>query len=164
MRKKIRSILLETDYTSYDNDSNQPFWGNIGAGILVYCSSTQRFLIDHRSEFVNEPNTYGVFGGKLDEGVEENIKETAQREFVEETGFKGSIKLIPAYIYKTSGFQYHNFIGIIDKEFTPRNSWESQGHLWLDWNDLQNLNNKHFGLTSLLKNSQGLIQKIIKEY
>lgn len=164
IRKKIRSILRETDYTEYDNDSGKPFWGNIGAGVLVYCSSTGRFLVDHRSEFVNEPDTYNVFGGKLDEYENESIVDAVHREFDEETQYSGDIKLIPAYVFKTKGFEYHNFIGVINEEFEPIASWESQGHLWLTWEELQELQPKHFGLKGLLKNSESLIKKTMKEY
>jgi hypothetical protein len=54
----------------YDNDSDEKFWGNLGAGILPI-SRTGRILIAYRSLDVNEPHTWGIFGGKLDEDCDE---------------------------------------------------------------------------------------------
>ena len=45
----------ETQYTEYDNNNDEPFWGNQAAGVLPFCVKTKKFLINLRSEFVNEP-------------------------------------------------------------------------------------------------------------
>jgi 8-oxo-dGTP pyrophosphatase MutT (NUDIX family) len=125
-KNKIRQIIREAfevqlneyggeNYPLY-NDSNSPntkvFWGKKAAGILAYAMDTKKFLVPLRSEHVYQPLTYGVIGGKLDEG-ENNIKQAAIREFEEETDYSGTIKLIPLYIFKTEGFEYNNFLGII---------------------------------------------------
>lgn len=114
-----RYILEASDYTLYANDSGSKFWGNIGAGVLAISKNTGRILISYRSKYVNEPNTWGVVGGKLDDD-KNPPKKAANREFKEETGYAGKLELIPAYIFKTKGFAYHNFIGIISDEFNPR--------------------------------------------
>jgi 8-oxo-dGTP pyrophosphatase MutT (NUDIX family) len=159
MRNRIRKLLVEIDFSEYDNDSGEPFWGNIGAGVLAFCTETERFLLDHRSEYVNEPHTFNVYGGKVDERVEEDLEQTVRREFEEETGYMGRIKLISLHVFRTKGFEYHNFLGLIEHEFKPINSWESQGHVWVTWEELLAIPNKHFGLSHLLsKDSKKIFQ------
>lgn len=164
MSNKIKKLLREVDYSAYDNDAGAPFWGDVGAGVLVFCKSTQRFLLDHRSEYVNEPNTFGVFGGKVDEQDQESLDQTVRREFEEETGYDGSMKIIPLYVFRTGGFEYHNYLGIIASEFDPENSWESQGHIWVTWEELMDLPNKHFGLEALIDRDGTKIKKLIQNF
>ena len=152
--KYIKVHKVKSDSTLYDNDSGENFWGNIGAGILCVCKKTKRILIGYRSKEVNEPHTWGVIGGKLDE--ETNIKKVALREFKEETEFKGKIKLIPAYIFQTKGFKYHNFIGIINTEFKPKLDWETEKVKWVTFDQLLKIKPKHFGLKKLLKDKKSL--------
>ena len=153
---KIYESIKEADY---DNDSGKGFWGNVGGGVLPIALSTKRFLVPYRSAHVNEPHTWGVIGGKVDNEAEMDIQGEVRREFEEETGFHGSIKLIPAFVFKTDGFEYHNFIGILPDEFEPKTDWETERFEWMTFDELMNINPKHFGLKGLLKNSIGLIKK-----
>lgn len=155
----LKDILLGEDHG--DNLKNG-YWGNSGAGVLPIAIESRRFLICHRSPHVQEPNTFNVWGGAIDD--DENPKESAKREFMEETGFDRKLELIPAYVFKASNgkFTYYNFIGILKNEFEPTLDWESQGYEWLTYDELSNLRNKHFGLNTLLKESNILITNILK--
>ena len=147
----------------YDNVHGAKFWGDMAAGILPVCPSTQRMLVSHRSRNVNEPSTWGIFGGKLDPEDKGNIEQAARRELEEETGYKGRYHLVPAYVYKSGDvFTYHNFIVKVNKEFQPRLDWESQGYRWISKSELKKLEPKHFGLIALLNNSMNLIDKYLK--
>lgn len=150
-------------YADFDNDLEEPFWGNFGAGVLPYSKSTKRFLINFRSKYVNEAHTWNIWGGKID--TEEDIKDAVEREFEEESGYDGNIELIDAYIFKNpkGKFKYYNFIGIIDNEFTPILNWESENYKWVTYDELINLDNKHFGLENLLNDKETLkiIQNLI---
>jgi 8-oxo-dGTP pyrophosphatase MutT (NUDIX family) len=139
--KKYNQFILEKIY-----------WGKIGAGILPICIKTGRFLVGLRSDDVMEPNTWGIFGGKLDidEGINETIKIAALRELEEETKFKGDIELIEGYVFKDENFSYHNFFGIVQYEFEPILNWENDDAIWINYDELMNLNNKHFGLEAFL--------------
>jgi 8-oxo-dGTP pyrophosphatase MutT (NUDIX family) len=150
---------INISYDMYDNDQDKPFWGNVGAGVLPI-STSGKILVALRSEYVNEPNTWGVWGGKLDDA--EDIQQTCKREFIEETNYLHSIELIPAYVFKTEGFEYHNFIGIVEQEFEPTLNWETQDFKWCSFDKLQDLEPKHFGLENLLKDPKSL--KLIKQY
>ncbi len=92
----------------------------LAAGILPYCPSTKRFLISKRGPNINEPNKWVCFGGKADDG--ETVEQTATREFREESGYEGKVKLInkPYENHnKQDGFTFVTFVGIVPDEFTP---------------------------------------------
>lgn len=151
-------------YEVFNNSKGGKFWGDRAAGILPIARDSKRILLNLRSEYVNEPNQYGVYGGKVD-GDETDLSLVAKREFKEESEYSGEIEMIPAYLFKTAdgAFSYQNFIGIIATEFEPEYDWESQGHLWVTFDELMDMiNNKpnlmHFGLKALVKNSLGIIK------
>jgi 8-oxo-dGTP pyrophosphatase MutT (NUDIX family) len=143
------------------------YWGNVGAGILPIAKNTGRILLNHRSQHVFEPNTYGVFGGKIDQEEDLNPQAEARREFAEEAGYTGPIQLIPAYVYKVPTFTYYNFIGVIPSEFSPNippeHQWETQGWKWLYLDEVLQIEPKHFGLVALLKHSMSIIKKYAKD-
>lgn len=152
------------DFADYDNDSGENFWGNVGAGVLPIARSTGRILLNFRSSYVNEPNTWGIWGGKVDDEHMMDLQAEARREFMEESGYNGSIQLTPAYIFKTSGFEYHNFIGVIPDEFEPdippQHQWETEGHEWMTFEEVMSVEPKHFGLSGLLQHSGSAIQRL----
>lgn len=139
------------DFEEYDNKSGKPFWGNVGAGILPICTKTKRILVPLRSTYVNEPGTWGVWGGKLEEKEDKNNPlKAAHREFREEAEYRGKLKLIPSYVYKTDGFEYHNFIGVVPEEFEPELNWETEKFKWVTLDELKKMK-LHFGLKELLE-------------
>ena len=137
-----------------ETDEPTEFWGTEAGGVLIYCSTTQRYLILLRSEWVLEPNTWGIISGKLDD--EENIKEAVLREAEEETGHKLG-RLIPSYIFERPKFKFHNFISIVDEEFIPELNWENTDYKWVKINEMPE--NLHFGLKLLLE--KGDIPKLV---
>jgi 8-oxo-dGTP pyrophosphatase MutT (NUDIX family) len=147
----------------YHNTEGKPFWGDIGAGILPFCSTTKRFLMQLRSRAVNEPGTYGIWGGKLDRG-ETDPKQAAIREFEEESKFNGNIKIEPLCVYKTEGFEYHNFLGTVSREFTPDISdcWESDGWKWVTLEEMEKLD-LHFGVEYILDECSLELDDLIRE-
>ena len=157
----LNNINELNQYEIYDNDDNLNFWGNSGAGVIPYCKKTKRFLISYRSGFVNEPYTYGVWGGKIDD--DEIPTDAVIRELYEETKFNGNIELIKIYTFIEKSFKYYNYIGIVENEFIPILDFENEDYVWLNFNDLLNINPKHFGLESLLKDDEtiNIIKKIL---
>lgn len=141
--------------TLYRNSSGADFWGDVGAGTFVVCTSTKRCLLGLRSNMVNEPNTWGIIGGALDVEVKSmpDILDAAKRELTEESGYDGEVEMLPSYVFKApnGGFQYHNFIGVVKEEFKPITDWETARTAWLSATELDALQPKHFGLITLLQ-------------
>ena len=148
----MRQIAGTDDKDHAATQRETGFWGKKGAGVLPYCSSTKRFLLGLRSGEVEEPLTWGTFGGALDGG--ENIEKGAIREFREETKYKGPLTMTPLLVFKSGSFAFHNFLAVIPKEFNPKLDWENTAHAWRRWNDFQHP--QHFGLVALLQHKESL--------
>lgn len=144
-------------HTSHGDDER--FWGNRGAGILIIAQDTGRLLLVHRSPYVNEPGTWGIPGGKIDD-EDESPNHAAKREAQEELGYTGSIQIQPAHVFKAGDFRFHNFIGVVPTEFKAKLDWENDDADWYSIDDLPSP--LHFGIESLLSNSKGQIQDILK--
>ena len=157
MKSKIRLILRENSDADYEHSKelqNTGFWGKAGAGALIVARSTGRLLIPKRSPDVLQPNTWGVWGGAIDGS--KSPKEAVQQEVEEECGYTGHMELYPLFVFKDdkSGFQYFNFLAVIDDEFRPKLNWETSTSKWCYLQDLPTP--LHFGLKGLLNDPQSL--------
>jgi 8-oxo-dGTP pyrophosphatase MutT (NUDIX family) len=143
------------------------FWGSQGAGCILFAQETKRFLIPLRSDHVQQPHTYGTIGGAINETEDPGL--AAQREVSEECGFHGRVvSLMPLYVYSTptrdgSEFRYHNFLMIIEKEFTARPDWETHSFHWVSFDELLRLEPKHYGLQALLDNARSILEQVSQE-
>jgi 8-oxo-dGTP pyrophosphatase MutT (NUDIX family) len=110
---RLKTESIESEIISQKGEyhlgsgENIMFFGNRGAGVLVYCQNTNRFLLGLRSKFINEPGTWGTFGGKIEDDA--NPKEAALRELKEETDYSGPINLIHFDTFQSGNFQFFNF-------------------------------------------------------
>jgi 8-oxo-dGTP pyrophosphatase MutT (NUDIX family) len=150
------------DHNHADALRTTGFWGSKGAGCVFLAKDTGRFLIAHRSYAVEQPNTWGGWGGAIDKG--EDPVEAVKREAAEETGYNGHITIEPMYVFAKNDFRYYNFLVIVDKEFAPKLDWENQGFKWCEWGNWPSP--LHFGLIALFKDSKSaeLMQKLSAEY
>lgn len=137
------------------------FWGTKGAGAIILARNTGRILLSRRSADVEQPHTWGVWGGAIDSNEDPVV--AVKRELGEELGYHGlDSELIPLYIYKhPSGFQYHNFLAIVPQEFVPKLDWETEGYRWVTFGEWPVP--LHFGLKSLLQNDGDKILSIIQK-
>jgi 8-oxo-dGTP pyrophosphatase MutT (NUDIX family) len=140
------------------------FWGRRGAGSLIMARTTGRMLIQLRSENVEEPNSWGTWGGAIDSEL--SPEDAALNEFEEETGVSSNTirEIIPLYVFKhPSGFEYHNFLIVVDDEFTPRpnqaNEWEIDGFKWFKFGQFPKP--LHFGLKALLQHDGKKLEDIV---
>jgi len=142
------------------------FYGKQGAGSLPFAKDTKRFLVAHRSRYVEEPGTWGTWGGAVNRG--ETPQQTALRELHEESDYSGAIHLMPLYVFRSGDFHYSNYLAVVDREFTPHPhqpyplpGWETQGFRWCEFGHWPRP--LHFGLRAVLNDpsSVATIQKVI---
>lgn len=148
------------DEEHFDALQKTGFFGAAGAGCVFLARSTGRLLICHRSEYVEQPGTWGGWGGAINRG--ENPEEAVQREAYEETGHAGPFELAPLFVFAKGDFRYYNYLVTVDEEFTPHEDWESQGFQWVEFGQWpQPL---HFGLVSLFNDARSVatIRKAIE--
>jgi 8-oxo-dGTP pyrophosphatase MutT (NUDIX family) len=149
----------------FDNRAGKPFWGDAGAGVLPFYMDKGEpvFLLALRGPEVNEPGTWGVWGGKMERG--ETPEEAALREFKEECDYDGPIEMHASYVYKTSGFTYHNFLGVLPAKFKlPEDfGWETDEARWVTLDGMSGLD-LHFGLEALLEHGMADIQELVKKH
>ena len=110
----------------------------IAAGILPICAKTGRLLIIKRGPHQPKPGLWACFGGKFDE-ADKGPKDTAKREFVEESGYTGKYKIsrLPLYVNNNNHSSFYTYIGIFDEEFVPdlENGNEAVEYGWFNMGD-----------------------------
>lgn len=154
----LSSIMYRESQVASDAEHREQlnktgFWGKQGAGCLVFAKDTKRFLIGHRSRFVEQPNSWGTFGGAID--TNETPQKAIKRELKEETTYSGLVVFKKIYTFRhPSGFVFHNFIAIVDKEFTPKLDWENQNYKWVQYGDWPDP--LHFGMKNILKDASSI--------
>ena len=129
------------------------FWGRRGAGCIVQARSG-RILLPLRSDKVLQPNTWGTWGGAVDEG--EDLLTAALRELREESGYSGKpVGIKPVYRYVSGTFTYTTFLVRVRTEFTPvLSDGETSRAQWFSLDDLPR--NLHFGLQAILDDRKAI--------
>lgn len=141
-----RSVARDSDAEHRQALRATGFWGRVGAGSVVMARDTGRILLPHRSQDVQEPGTWGTWGGAIDEG--ESPVAAAKRELTEEAGLDQDVEMTPLLVFQKGDFKYHNFLATVDKEFDPKLNWETQASKWVDAKNIPEP--MHPGLKSLL--------------
>lgn len=100
------------------------------AGVLFYCTATNRVLLGRSSD----KYTWSPFGGKADDG--ESISTAARREVGEETGFFGDYVLVPIFQNKLPGVRHDTYLAKVDYEFQCNTNFETAEWGWFDLDDL----------------------------
>lgn len=129
--------------------------GKRGAGILLAARKTGRVLLLRRSEECNEPLTWGLPGGKIDEG--ENARTAAIRELEEEAGWDGPVTVLkePIFIFEEPDFEFLTYFGFIEDEFEPQLNWESADAGWFSLGRLPTP--LHFGVDALMRERKKVV-------
>lgn len=134
------------------------YYGSRGAGCLVVARSTGRLLLPLRSGEVQEPGTYGVWGGAVDPGL--TPEQAALRELRQESGLDHRGELVPLMVYAPEGssFRYHNFLVVVDEEFEPVLNEEHDLAVWASLDALPKP--LHFGVEALLRDEASVARVI----
>ena len=144
----------------FREEEDRQFWGNQGAGALIVAKDTGKLLLGLRSPHVNEPGTWNLIGGAIDE--DEDPRDAAKREVWEETGYDGPSKLSLLYTFKHRDFRYYNFLMLVpsQNEVNPVRNWEHSAFEWVEFGDWPTP--LHFGLNNVLKHAGSKIQHVIE--
>jgi 8-oxo-dGTP pyrophosphatase MutT (NUDIX family) len=161
-----------------DGFDEKGYWVGAGggaSGILPICTTTGRIALAWRSPHVASGDCWGTIGGAIQPKMSPG--DSAKKELAEETGYRGDMRLIPAFVFTDGSFKYHNFLGLVPTEFSL-NPMAGGGHglefsdetdalEWFTWDELQELLEQshgdfHPGLVTLLQNSGDQIQKIVQ--
>lgn len=126
-------------------------WGRQGAGLIIMCSKTGRLLLPLRSSMVEQPHTWGTWGGAIDDG--EDPKAAAVREMREESGVKIDPRSVTKlFVFQKGTFKYTTFLALVDAEFKPRLDQETERAEWFAADNLPSP--LHFGLRAVLDDSK----------
>jgi len=110
------------------------YWGTGAAGVIPIAANTGRIFLAKRSASCREPLTWGMMGGAKDRS--ERPERTALRELAEETGYTGAVELSNACVFRDGPFEYHNFFGVVPREFTPLLNGEHDEYGWFELDEL----------------------------
>lgn len=138
----------------------------IAAGVLPICKSTGRIMLIRRGQHQSQPGTWASFGGKFEKGEDRNPKDTAIREFTEESGYKGKFKISssPLDVSETNHLVFYTYIGLFDTEFIPDlgPSEEASDYGWFYLNEFPS--ELHQGVGSMFKQHKKTLENIICFY
>jgi 8-oxo-dGTP pyrophosphatase MutT (NUDIX family) len=101
-------------------------------GVWFYTVDTHRYLYLMRND-PKHPGSWGLPGGRVESG--ETLLAAMNRECEEELGFvPDHLRMIPLEKFTTadSGFEYHTFFCVVDREFQPTLNHEHNGYAWID--------------------------------
>jgi len=132
-----------------------------GAGCLIFCRETDKFLLIERSEYVPVPNTWSLPGGSVDPG--ETPEQAAKREVYEEIGFDledRPLKLIYVNEVHAPRFKFYTYACTIKHEFKPKLNYESSDYIWCDLDNMPD--HLHWGVTQLINHDQSA--EILKKF
>jgi 8-oxo-dGTP pyrophosphatase MutT (NUDIX family) len=138
----------------------------IAAGVLPICKKTGRIMLIRRGMDQSNPGTWATFGGKFEDGEDLDPKQTALREFVEESGYKGKFKLSskPIDVYNSNHLKFYTFIGLFDEEFIPdlETADEAIDYGWFYLGEFPN--DLHPGVSEIFIENKKTIENIICFY
>jgi len=133
----------------------------LAAGIMPICKQTGRILLGRRAvDDSSYPNHWDLFGGKF-EDLDEIPKNTAKREFKEETRYCGSYEISdkPLDMRSNNFVTYYTYVGLFDQEFEPGHDSEHCDYGWFSLDEIPETLIK--GLDDTFREKYDVIQNII---
>lgn len=138
----------------------------IAAGVLPICKKTGRIMLIRRGLDQSHPGTWATFGGKHEKGEDKTPKDTALREFVEESGYQGKLKISsgPLDVYDTNHLLFYTFVGLFDEEFVPdlESAGEAIDYGWFFLGEVPS--ELHPGVKDMMEDNKQTLENIICFY
>lgn len=114
--------------------ANQGSEVSSAAGCLFYCPATDRVLLVKRSPDSDNPGTWALLGGTIEEG--ESPEEGLRRELYEEACIRNLPNPVHVHSDVSEDFVYLTYLCKVGKEFTPRLNHEHTDYQWCSKDDL----------------------------
>lgn len=133
-------------------------------GVLIYDKSKDKFLLQQRSKNSSYALTWGVWGGKLEEG--EDFVTGLSRELKEELGEIPKIfKMFPIDIFYSNDqeFVYLSYLIIVEKFDKFIINKETNDYVWMDFQYIDKMN-LHPGFLKTFKKKKNQIYNIKEKY
>ena len=135
----------------------------IAAGIIPIHPASGKIMMIRRGFDQSYPNTWSFFGGGFEE-IDGDPKETAKREFAEESGIsdiKYYISSKPIYVNDSNHLRFYNYVGIFTEQFIPdlEKENEAQDYGWFSLDSLPH--NMHPGAEEMFREKEYLIKELI---
>jgi 8-oxo-dGTP diphosphatase len=115
--------------------------GNGGAGLLLRhapARSEPRYLLALRSRWVDEPASWGIPGGAIQDG--ESPEAAARREMTEEIGELPTYRIAAEEVQDCGGgWRFHIFLADVDKMFDAYSVLETDATGWFTPQEMHNL-------------------------
>jgi len=131
------------------------------AGALFFALDTGRFLFLHRTQSKHS-RVWGLAGGTAESG--ETAWQACEREIAEEIGEQTITKTIPLERFRSRDgeFEYHTYVCMVNKEFTPDLNHEHNGYAWVGYSAWPKP--LHYGVKNTIfkKTNQTKIQTVIQ--
>lgn len=101
-----------------------------GAGVLLFCPGTGRFLFIQRSGTGDGEGTWCCPGGTVED--HETIDEAVRRECEEEIGYRpeGDLLHMHRNVNPDTNYTFHNHMCIVPDEFEPTLNEEHTAYQW----------------------------------
>lgn len=110
---------------------------SVAGGCFIFCTTTQRVLLNKRSHLVSDSGTWALFGGMIDPD-DESIESGVCREVYEESKlviYKKRLRLI--YIDSNDRVNYYTYFYETEKEMDDIElDWESEDYGWFSLDEL----------------------------
>ncbi len=158
----------EIDGASTNEDGYWAGDGNAASGILAIARDTKRLCLAWRNAETHTGDCWGTIGGAVQKG--KSPEDSAKAEMAEEVGYAGSIEMHPGWVFTDGGFSYHNFVGVVDGEFSfapaSAHAWETDAIHWASLPDILEDMEAHPGeyhpeFINFFKHSRELIEKLV---
>lgn len=139
-----------------DVATENPYYGRVGSGLMLFSSDMRRVLLVLRSGEVAESGTWGNPGGKLESG---SLYQSALREVGEELGRVPAHAVFGEVPYRDGDFTYTTFLAAVEPsedEWEPALNWESDDASWFDVTSMPS--DLHFGVQHIMRRKPELFR------
>jgi ADP-ribose pyrophosphatase/8-oxo-dGTP diphosphatase len=135
----------------------------IGAGILAIDKVSGTILLGRRGMESSYPNCWAPFGGTFEES-DGTPKQTAKREFFEETNIDGNYQISkePFFMNTNPFIDFYTYLGLFDGKPNIIINDESLDYKWFNLDEIPK--NLHPGVKEMLDKKYSNLKNLIDDF